>query len=76
MSNIAQRVYQIMQDLPEDKAAEILDFAEFLKAKANQDETNFFAMAGFWEGRDVDQEQLRKQARPDRRARFSVTPIY
>ena len=66
MTTIAERVHEIMQDLTEDKAAEVLDFAEFVKARSSQDEGDFFAMAGLWEGRDVDQAQLRKQAWPDR----------
>jgi hypothetical protein len=68
MSSIAERVYEIMQGLPEDKAAEILDFAEFVKARENQNESDFFSMAGLWEGRNIDQAQLRKQAWPDRQA--------
>ncbi len=66
MSNIAERIYEIMQYLPDDKAAEILDFAEFVKARESQDEEKFFAVAGLWEGRGLDQAQLRKEAWPDR----------
>ena len=68
MSNIAERVHEILKDLPEDKAAEILDFAEFVKARESQDERDFFDLAGLWEGRDVDQAKLRQQAWPDRQA--------
>ena len=66
MSNITERVHEILKDLPENKVAEILDFAEFVKARENQDEEKFFAVAGLWEGRGLDQAQLRKEAWPDR----------
>lgn len=32
--NIAERVYETVKTLPEQQAAEVLDFAEFLKSKA------------------------------------------
>ena len=66
MSSITERIHEILQDLPENKAAEILDFAEFVKARESQDEEKFFAVAGLWEGRGLDQAQLRKEAWPDR----------
>lgn len=31
--NIAERIYEIVKSMPEDQAAEVLDFVEFLQAK-------------------------------------------
>ncbi|WP_373507307.1 DUF2281 domain-containing protein [Thiocapsa sp.] len=31
--NIAEQIYETVKDLPERQAAEVLDFAEYLKAK-------------------------------------------
>ena len=66
MTIIAERIYEIVHDLPDDKAAEILDYSEFVKARESQHEGDFFALAGLWGKRDVNQAQLRKQAWPDR----------
>ena len=31
--NIAERIYEIVKNMPESQAAEVLDFVEFLQAK-------------------------------------------
>jgi hypothetical protein len=62
MSSSADRLYEIVRDLPEDKLAEIIDFAEFLKAKTAAEKPDFFAFAGLWDEREISQESLRKQA--------------
>jgi len=36
--NIAERIYETVKTLPEHTAAEVLDFAESLKAKQADDE--------------------------------------
>ena len=66
MSNIADKIYEIIRDLPEAKAAEILDFAEFVKSRDIEEQDDFFALAGLWEDREIGQESLRKQAWPQR----------
>lgn len=66
MPTIAERITEIVCRLPESKAAEILDFAESVQAEA--DENDFFALAGLWEGRDIDPGSLRKRAWPERQA--------
>jgi hypothetical protein len=66
MSSSAEKLIEIIRELPESKLAEILDFAEFVKTKETTENEDFFSMAGLWEGRDIDQESLRKQAWPQR----------
>lgn len=63
---ITERICQILQELPETKAAEILDFAEFVNARESRQTGDFFSLAGLWEGREIDQAELRKRAWPDR----------
>lgn len=67
MSTIAERIYAIVRELPESKAAEILDFAEFVKARESAGRGDFFALAGLWAGRDIDEESLRAKAWPELR---------
>ena len=55
-----------IQNLPKYKPTEALDFMESTEAKSSQNEENFFAVAGLWQGRDVDQAKLWQQAWPDR----------
>ena len=53
---------------------ESLDFVEFIEAKAEEDlevnnishadQTDFFALAGLWEGRNITLESVRRQAWP------------
>lgn len=38
MSNIAEKVFEAVKDLPEQQAAEVLDFVERLKAKQTEEE--------------------------------------
>lgn len=38
MSSIAEQVFEAVKSLPEQQAAEVLDFAEFLQAKSSQNE--------------------------------------
>ncbi len=66
MSSIADKIDAIIRDLPEAKAAEILDFAEFVKAQEVAEKEDFFAMAGLSEGWEIDQDSLRKQVWPQR----------
>ena len=37
MSNIAEKVFEALKTLPEQQAAEVLDFVEFLKSKAQKE---------------------------------------
>jgi hypothetical protein len=37
MSIIAEKVYEAVKNLPEQQAAEVLDFAEFLKTKTEKE---------------------------------------
>lgn len=70
MSSIAEQIFEAVKALPEQQAAEVLDFAEFLKAKAGKQlaenidstENEFFSYAGLWQDRDISQESLRKEA--------------
>ena len=66
MSSIADKIYEIIRDLPEAKAPEILDFAEFVKSREVEEQDDFFVLAGLWENREINQESLRKQAWPQR----------
>ncbi|MDD5322915.1 MAG: DUF2281 domain-containing protein [Methylococcales bacterium] len=36
MSNIAEKVFEAVKTLPEQQAAEVLDFVEFLKSKTQK----------------------------------------
>jgi hypothetical protein len=67
MQTVADRVYEIMRKLPESKAIEVLNFAESIQAQAQPetDENDFFALAGLWEGRNIDPASLRKKAWPE-----------
>jgi hypothetical protein len=56
MSNIADKIYEIIRDLPEAKAAEVLDFAEFVKSREVEEKDDFFVLAGLWENREIEQE--------------------
>lgn len=67
MSSIADQIYRIARDLPEAKAAEILEFATFIKDKETLENGDFFAMAGIWESRNIGLESLRQRAWPERR---------
>ena len=54
----------------------VLDFIDSVEAdetvlsheetSLNQEEDDFFALAGLWQGRDVSQEMIRQQAWPTR----------
>ncbi|SMF96279.1 hypothetical protein SAMN02949497_3673 [Methylomagnum ishizawai] len=66
MSSVAERVYEITRNLPESKAAEVLRFAEALQAEPEAGESDFFALAGLWQGRDIDAAALRRKAWPER----------
>jgi hypothetical protein len=37
--NLAEIIYQKSLDLPEDKAAEVIDFIDFLKSRAKETKT-------------------------------------
>jgi hypothetical protein len=65
MQTVADRVYEIMRKLPESKAIEVLNFAESIQAQSETDENDFFALAGLWEGRNIDPASLRKKAWPE-----------
>jgi hypothetical protein len=67
VSTIADQIYQIARDLPEAKAAEILEFATFIKDEETVGNGDFFAMAGIWQSRNIDLDSLRRQAWPERR---------
>ena len=75
MGSIAEQVFETVKVLTDSQAAEVLDFAEFLKTKAKQShaensvssDNEFFSYAGIWQDRDINQETLRKGAwREDR----------
>ncbi|MEG1285276.1 MAG: DUF2281 domain-containing protein [Romboutsia sp.] len=36
MMTLAQKLLDIVKDIPQDKLSEIIDFAEFIKAKENK----------------------------------------
>lgn len=61
MSHIVDRVYQIIQSLPEAKAMEILDVAEFVKAREKSETDDFSAMAWIWARRHLDQDMPQEQ---------------
>ena len=65
MQTIADRFYEIMRNLPDAKAVEILNFAESVQAGNAADENDFFALAGLWEGRNIELASLRKKAWPE-----------
>ena len=66
MSIIAEKVFEAVKTLPEQQAAEVLDFVEFLKAKAEQqrDERKERALAtldkhlGLYDGAPFSREEL------------------
>ena len=65
MQTMAERVYEIVRSLPEPKAAKVLRFAESVQADTEPDDHDFFALAGLWEGRDIELSSLRKKAWPE-----------
>jgi Protein of unknown function (DUF2281) len=69
MSIIAEKILETVKTLPDQQAEEVLDFAQYLQSKAGQKAegqlpTNgdFFACAGIWKDRDINQETLRGMA--------------
>jgi hypothetical protein len=64
------RLCEIMRDMPEESVAEVLDFAEFLKARHGQDETAYLlrepanarrlldAAANIRAGRNIQEREL------------------
>ncbi len=54
MPPVTDRVYEITRNPPESKAAEVLRFAEAMRAAPEADAGDFFALAGLWEGREID----------------------
>lgn len=65
MQTVADKVFEITRNLPESKAAAVLKFAESMQASPEDEENDFFALAGLWKGRDIDQASLRKKAWPE-----------
>ncbi|WNV04105.1 DUF2281 domain-containing protein [Candidatus Methylospira mobilis] len=64
MSGIAEKIFEAVKTLPDQQAAEVLDFAEFLKARQASQRTNaleessntddwsdFEQFAGAWSGK-------------------------
>jgi len=64
MASLIEKITEIVNALPEQKAEELLDFAEFLRAKQSIVSPEFFDLAGIWEGREIDQAELREKAWP------------
>ena len=67
--NIAEKIYETVKTLPEQQAAEVLDYAEKLKNKgletvdkSEPGQADFFSVAGIWQGRDVTEASLRDLA--------------
>ncbi|WP_458504612.1 hypothetical protein [Methylomagnum sp.] len=65
MQTVADRIFEITRNLPESKALAVLKFAESMQTKPDDEENDFFALAGLWEGRDIDPASLRKKAWPE-----------
>jgi hypothetical protein len=67
---IAEKIYEVVKDLPEPQAAEILGFAEHVKARAAMvaparryvDLALFRAYRGRYDGRKLDREELYDRA--------------
>ena len=69
MSTIADRIIAAVKALPEQRAAEVLDFVEFLKAKSGQERTERRNRAlaildkhrGIYDGAPFDREELHER---------------
>jgi len=69
MSHIAEQVFEAVKALPEQQAAEVLDFAEFLQAKMGQSsqvrrEKALAALdsySGLYDGAPFDREDLHER---------------
>ncbi len=69
MSHIAEQVFEAVKALPEQQAAEVLDFAEFLQAKMGQSsqvrrEKALAALdnyRGLYDGAAFDREDLHER---------------
>jgi Protein of unknown function (DUF2281) len=66
MGIIAEKIFETVKTLPDRQAEEVLDFAQYLQARAMRqaegqplEDGNFFACAGIWKDRDITQETLR-----------------
>ena len=67
---IAEKIYEVVKDLPDPQAAEILGFAQYVKAhsamiipaKRRVDLTLFRLHRGSYDGRKVNREELYDRA--------------
>lgn len=68
MGTIAEQVYEAVKALPEQQAAEVLDFAEFLQAKMGQQSAARREQAlavldsyvGLYDGKPINQDEQAK----------------
>ena len=69
MSIIAEKIFETVKQLPEQQAAEVLDFAEFLQAKMRQEQIGRKEKAlatldhyiGLYDGKPFNREELHER---------------
>ena len=69
MGSIAEKIFETVKQLPEQQAAEVLDFAEFLQTRMLQEQTGrkekALAMldhyAGLYDGAPFNREELHER---------------
>jgi len=69
MSNIAEKIFEAVKNLPEQQATEVLDFVEFLKSKTQKERAGRKEIAlatldkhiGLYDGSPFNREELHER---------------